>query len=76
MSEYDVQALFPSGSRLLLRMHERPDKPHCNDITPDDVSPLRLIVNHQSGIRFVMPKIKDKGGKARSLQPLAVISLS
>jgi hypothetical protein len=63
MSEYVMQALSPSGSRFLLRMHERPDKPRCNDITPNDVSPLRLIVYHQSDIRFVMPKIRDKGAR-------------
>lgn len=63
MSEYDMQALSPSGSLFLLRIHERPDKPRCNDIIPNDVSPLRLMRYHQSGIRFVMPKIRDKGGQ-------------
>lgn len=60
---HDMQALSPSGSRLPLKIHERPDKPRCNDITPDDVAPLRLMLYHQSGIRFVMPKIRENGAR-------------
>ena len=57
----DVQALSPSGSRFPLRIYERTDKPRCKDITSNDVALLRLMLYHQSGIRFVMPKIREKG---------------